>query len=185
MIDNHKHFSVDLCSYYTAFEVEKVRTVNDIWPHRTTIECVGQCCFARGLHSVAQNKVWNHMNHPLINSTNTNKIWKESWSRAPVNVGLSIARPSKHFLIIVYTVNYIVTILWMLMTWRHNELGSSSAIVLSHLTRNILISRQEILIFWENDLSNGSAYHLLEMIHYIPSQWLAFQTNPNIPKELK
>ena len=30
MIDNHKHFSVDLCSYYTAFEVEKVRTVNYI-----------------------------------------------------------------------------------------------------------------------------------------------------------
>ena len=30
MIDNHYHFSVDLCSYYTAFEVEKVRTVNYI-----------------------------------------------------------------------------------------------------------------------------------------------------------
>ena len=62
---------------------------------------------------------------------------------------------------------------------------SSSAIALNHLTRNILISRQEILIFWENGLLNGSAYHLLQMIHYIPSQWLAFQTSPNIPKELK
>ena len=28
-------------------------------------------------------------------------------------------------------------------------------------------------------------YHLLNMITYIPSQWLAIQTNPNIPKELK
>ena len=132
---------------------------------------------------------------------------------------------------------------------------SSSAIVLSHLTRNILISTQEALIFWENGLFNGSAlqwhhnerdgvsthqphdcllnrlfrcrsnktsklrvtglcegnspltgefptqrtsnaenvsiwwrhhvYHSLNMITYIPSQWLAFQTNPNIPKELK
>ena len=62
---------------------------------------------------------------------------------------------------------------------------SSSVIVLSHLTRNILISTQEILIFWENGLLNGSVYHLLKMFHYIPSQWLAFQTNPNIPKGLK
>ena len=62
---------------------------------------------------------------------------------------------------------------------------SSSAIVLGHLTRNILISTQETLIFWENGLFNGSVYHLLDMITYIPPQWLAFQTNPNIPKELK
>ena len=34
---------------------------------------------------------------------------------------------------------------------------SSSAIVLSHLTRDILISTQETLIFWENGLFNGSA----------------------------
>ena len=34
---------------------------------------------------------------------------------------------------------------------------SSAAIVLSHLTRNILISTQETLIFWENGLFNGSA----------------------------
>ena len=34
---------------------------------------------------------------------------------------------------------------------------SSSAIVLSHLTRNILISTQETLIFWGNGLFNGSA----------------------------
>ena len=62
---------------------------------------------------------------------------------------------------------------------------SSSAIVLSHLTRNILISTHETFIFWENGLFNGSVHHLLDIIIYIPSQWLAFQTNPNIPKELK
>ena len=132
---------------------------------------------------------------------------------------------------------------------------ASSALVLSHLTLNILISTQETLIFWENGLFNGSGlqwrhnerdgvsthqphdcllnrlfrcrsnktsnlrvtglcegnspltgefptqrasnaenvsiwwrhhvYHLLNMITYIPSQWLAFQTNANIPKELK
>ena len=38
-----------------------------------------------------------------------------------VDVGLSIARPSDIFLMTVYTVNYIVTILLMLMTWRRNE----------------------------------------------------------------
>ena len=30
MIYNHKYFSVDLCSYYTALEVEIVRTLNYI-----------------------------------------------------------------------------------------------------------------------------------------------------------
>ena len=78
-------FSVDLCSYYTAFEVEKVRAINYILAsshHSTTIECVGQYCLAQELHSLAQNNVRNNMNHPLINSTNTNKIWKESWDRA-------------------------------------------------------------------------------------------------------
>ena len=58
-------------------------------------------------------------------------------------------------------------------------------IVLSHLTQNILLPTQEISIFWENGLLNWHVYHMLEMIHYMPSQWLAFQTNPNIPKELK
>ena len=95
-----------------------------------------------------------------------------------------VARPSDLFLMIVHCELHCydtaepdnLATQWM---------RSSSAIILSHLIRNILISTQEILIFWENGLLNGSVYHLLEMIHYIPSQWLAFQTNPNIPKKLK
>ena len=58
---------------------------------------------------------------------------------------------------IVYTVNYIVTILRTLMTWRRNERGHNLQLYWSHLTRNILISTQETLIFWENGLFNGSA----------------------------
>ena len=37
----------------------------------------------------------------------------------------------------------------------------------------------ETFIFRENGLFNGSVYHLLDMITYIPSQWLAFQTSNN------
>ena len=102
-----------------------------------------------------------------------------------VDVGLSIARPSDFF------DDYIHCELHCYNTADADDLAtqrtrSSSAIVLSDLiTRNILISTQEILIFWGNGLLNGSVYHLLEMIQYIPSQLLAFQTNPNIPKELK
>ena len=44
--------------------------------------CVGQCCFIQELYSVTQNKVWCHMNRPLINSPNTNKIYNESRGRA-------------------------------------------------------------------------------------------------------
>ena len=124
------------------------------------------------------------MNHPLINSTNTNKIWKESWGRA-FNSGLSIGRPSDLFFN-----DYIHCELNCYNTADADDLAtermrSSPAIVLSHSTRNIMISTQKTLIFRENGLLNGSVYHLLEMIQYIPSQWLAFQTNPNIPKELK
>ena len=57
-----------------------------------------------------------------------------------VDVGLSIARPSDLFLMIVYTVNYIDTILLMLMTWRRNERGHHLLFNLEHPdlnTRNI------------------------------------------------
>ena len=70
MIDNQQHFSVDLCSYYTAVEVEKVRTVNYILALSHDDRMIGAIL----LHSVAQVKARNYMNHPLIYSTNTNKI---------------------------------------------------------------------------------------------------------------
>ena len=100
-----------------------------------------------------------------------------------VDVGLSIARPSDLFWWL-YTL--WITLLQYCWCWWPCDATNEVIIVLSHLiTRNILISTQEILIFWGNGLLNGSVYHLLEMIQYITSQWLAFQTNPNIPKELK
>ena len=110
---------------------------------------------------------------------------KRIMGQSLVDVGLSIARPSDLFFndcIHCELHCYNAADADDLATQRTR---SSSVIVLSHLTRNILISTQEILIFWGNGLLNGSVYHLLEMIQYIPSQWLAFQTNPNIPKELK
>ena len=39
---------------------------------------------------------------------------------------------------------------------------------------------EKVSIWWRHHV-----YHLLDMITYIPSQWLDFQINPNIPKELK
>ena len=111
---------------------------------------------------------------------NLNKIMRQSL----VDVGLSIARPSDLFNDCIHCELHCYN------TADADDLAtqrtrSSSAIVSSHLTRNILISTQEILIFWGNGSLNGSVYHLLEMIQYIPSQWLAFQTNPSITKELK
>ena len=91
-------------------------------PHRTTIECVEQCCFAQDLHSVAQNKVWNYMNHPLTNSTNTHKT-ETNHKPEPGRCQTFNSQIFRHFFKIVYTVNYIVTIQRMLMTWRRNERG--------------------------------------------------------------
>ena len=58
-------FSVNLCSYYTALQVEKYEQSTIFWPHRTTIECVGQCCFAQELHSVTQNKFGKLYESPI------------------------------------------------------------------------------------------------------------------------
>ena len=118
-------FLVDLCSFYTALEVEKVRTVNYIFG------LIAPRSNARGnvvlpikeLHSVAQNKVWHYLNHPLINSTYTNKIWKKNHEAEPGGCRTFNSQTFRPFLMIVYTVNYIVTILRMLMTWRRNEGG--------------------------------------------------------------
>ena len=74
-----------------------------------------------------------------------------------VDVGLSIARPSDLFFndcIHCELHCYNIADADDLATQRTR---SSSAIVLSHLTWNILISTQETLIFWENGLFNGSA----------------------------
>ena len=136
-------------------KLKKYEQSTIFWPHRTTIECVGQCCVAQELHSVAQNKVWNYMNHPLINSTNTNKIWKESWGRAWSM--LVFQWPDLQ----TFLNDCIHCELHYYNTADADDLAtqrtrSSPSIVLNHSTRNILISTQETLIFWENGLFKGS-----------------------------
>ena len=71
-----------------------------------------------------------------------------------VDVRLSIARPSDFFLMIVYTL--WITLLQYCGCWQPGD-ATNEVIVLSPLTRNILISTQETLIFRENGLFNGSA----------------------------
>ena len=124
------------------------------------------------------------MNHPLINSTNTNKIWKESRGRAWSMSDFQYPELQTFFNDCIHCEFHCYNTADA-DDQSTQRTRSSSVIVLSHLTWNMLISTQEILIFWENGLLNRSVYHLLEMIHYIPSQWPAFQTNSNIPKELK
>ena len=70
-----------------------------------------------------------------------------------VDVGLSIARPSVLFEWL-YTLR-ITLLQYCRCRWPGD--ATNEVIILSHLTRNILISTQEILIFWENGLFNGSA----------------------------
>ena len=154
---------MDLCSYFTTSEVEKVRTANHSLASSHHDRIRGAMLFAQEFHSVAQNKVWNYMNHPLINSTNTNKIWKESWGRA---CSMSDFQPSDLFN------DYIHCELHCYNTAGADNLAtqrtrSSSSVVLRHWTRNSLISTQEILIFWrKKGLLNESVYHILLMIHY-------------------
>ena len=121
MIDPHEHFSVDLCSYYTASEDEKVRTVNYILASSLHDRMHVAMLFAQELHSVAQNKVWI-CESPIDKQHKYEQNLKRIMRQSLVDVGLSIARPSD-LLMIVYTVNYIVTILRVLMTWRRNEQG--------------------------------------------------------------
>ena len=56
------------------------------------IKWVGQCYFTQELHSVAQSKIWNYMNPPLITKYEQNL--KEIMRQSLVDVWLSIARPS-------------------------------------------------------------------------------------------
>ena len=145
---------------------------------------MGQCCFAQELFWSSKQSLKLYKS-PTDEQRKHEQNLKRIMRQSLVDVGLSIARPSDFFY------DYIHCELHCYNTVDADDLAtqrtrSSSAIVLSHLiTRNILISTQEILIFWGNGLLNGSVYHLLEIIQYIPSQWLAFQTNPNIPKEQK
>ena len=124
------------------------------------------------------------MNHPLINSINMNKIWKESWSWAPVDVGLSIARPSDPFSMIVYT---MITLLQYCGCWRSGD-AKNEVIICSCIkpfnpehpdfkTRNIdflrkwLIKRICLLFTRDDPLHTISMYLPFKPIRIYQRRW--------------
>ena len=84
---------MDLCSYYAAFEVEKIRTVNYILPSSHHDRMRGPMLFCPGVTfcSSKQNMkiIWNPTDKQ-IRTKSEKKIMRQSL----VDVGLSIARPS-------------------------------------------------------------------------------------------
>ena len=116
-------FAVDLCSFYTAFEVEKVRTVNYILSSSHHDRMRGAMLFCPGVTFCSSKQSRKLYESPFDKQHKYEQNLKRIMRQSLVDVGLSIARRSDLFLIITYTVNYIVTILRMLMTWRRNERG--------------------------------------------------------------
>ena len=84
-----------LCSYYAAYEVEKVRTVNYILASSHHDRMRGAMLFSLWVTFCSSKEPGR------CRTLNSQTFWP--------------------FLIIVYTVNNIVPMLWMLMTWRRNE----------------------------------------------------------------
>ena len=116
-------FSVDLCSYYTAFEVEKVRTVNDILASSHHDRMRGAMLFCPGATFYSSKQSRKLYELPIDKQHKYEQNLKRIMRQSLVDVGLSIARLSDLFLKIAYTVKYIVAILRMLMTRRRNERG--------------------------------------------------------------
>ena len=113
-------FSVDLCSYYTAFEVEKVRTVNYILASSHHDRMSGAMLFCPGVTFCSSKQSRKLYESPIDKQHKYEQYLKRIMRQSLVDVGLSIAWLSELFLMIAYTVNYIVT---MLMTWQRNERG--------------------------------------------------------------
>ena len=111
-------FSVDLCSYNTAFEVEKVRTVNYILASSHHDRMRGAMLFCPGVTFCSSKQSLKLYEPPIDKQHKYEQNLKRIMRQGLVDVGLSIARS---FLMIIYAMNYIVTILLMLMTWRRNE----------------------------------------------------------------
>ena len=111
---------MDLCSYYTAFEVEKLRTVNYIFG-LIAPRLNGGNVFCPGVTFCSSKQSLKLYEPPIDKQHKYEQNLKRIIRQSLVDIELSIARPSDLFLMIVYTVNYIVTILRMLMTWRRNE----------------------------------------------------------------
>ena len=116
-------FSVDLCSYYTAFEVEKVRTVNYILASSHHDRMRGATWFCPGVTFCSSKQSRKLYESPIDKQHKYEQNLKRIMRQSLVDVGLAIARFSDLFLMIAHTANYIVAILRMLMTWRGNERG--------------------------------------------------------------
>ena len=116
-------FSVDLCSYYTAFEVEKVRTVNYILASSHHDRMRGAMLFCPGVTFCSSKQSRKLYESPIDKQHKYEQNLKRIMRQRLVDVGLSLARLSDLLLMIAYTVNYIFTILRMLMTCRCNERG--------------------------------------------------------------
>ena len=101
-----------------------------------------------------------------------------------IDVGLSIARPSD-LLWWLYTL-WITLLQYCGCWWPGNAMNE---VIICHCSKPFNPEHPDLntrtIDYLKYGLLNGSVYHLLEIIRNIPSQWLAFQTNPNIPKELK
>ena len=100
---------------------QKVRTVNYILASSHHDRMRGAMLFCPGVIFCNSKQSLKLYESPIdeqhIHEQNLKRILRQSL----VDVGLSITRPSDLFLMTVYTVNYIVTILLMLMTWRRSE----------------------------------------------------------------
>ena len=94
MIDNQYHFSLDLCSFYTDSEVEKVRTVNYSLASSHHDRLRGAMLFCPGVTFFCSPKQrLKSYESPIDKQHKYEKDHKQSL----VDVGLSIARPSDLF----------------------------------------------------------------------------------------
>ena len=92
MIDNHLHFSVDLCSYYTAFEVEKVRTVNYILASLHHDRMRGAMLFCPWVTFCSSKQSLKLYESPIYKRHRYEQNLKKIMRQSLVDVRISIAR---------------------------------------------------------------------------------------------
>ena len=116
-------FLVDLCSYYTAFEVEKVRTVNYIFGLVAPRSNAWAMLFCPGVTFCSSKQSLKLFESPIDKQHKYEQNLKKNHEAEPGGCQTFNSQTFRPFLMIVYTVNYIVTILRMLITWWRNEGG--------------------------------------------------------------
>ena len=88
---------MDLCSYYTAFEVEKVRTVNYILASSHHDRMRGAMLFCPGVIFWSSKQSLKLYKSPIDEQRKHEQNLKRIMRQSLVDVGLSIARPSDFF----------------------------------------------------------------------------------------